>query len=81
MLTRSDLIVERNSRQQQLRLHRKDLFRLQEQQAMYGINVPLDILNQIDQREEQIAQISTQLAKIETALENLPPEPEPPAKI
>lgn len=79
MLTRSDLIDERNTLQEQLRQHRKNLFRLQEQQAMYGISVPLDILNQIDQREEQIAKISTRLTEIEAELERLPEEPEPEA--
>lgn len=80
MLTRSDLIKQRDQLQTLLRKYRKSLFHLQEKQAMYGLSVPLDVLNQIDDFEENIENATTQLAKIETALENLSEEPEPPAK-
>lgn len=42
--------------------HRKNLDRLEEQKAKYGLNVPLDILNAIDQEKAEIARIEALLA-------------------
>lgn len=50
------------SLQREMAQHRKNLDRLEEQKAMYGLNVPLDILNAIDQEKAEIARIEALLA-------------------
>jgi hypothetical protein len=42
--------------------HRKNLDRLEEKKAMYGLDVPLAILNAIDREEEEVARIEDILA-------------------
>jgi hypothetical protein len=74
MPTRIELSQERDSLQRQLQQHRKNLFRLQEQEAMFGLSVPLHILNGIDDAEEKIQDIQARLQEVETQLENQPAE-------
>jgi hypothetical protein len=42
--------------------HRKNLDRLEEKKAMYGLDAPLAILNAIDREEEEVARIEAVLA-------------------
>jgi len=46
-------------------IHRRNLYRLEEQKARYGLDVPLRILNEIAEQEEAIAQIEARLAELE----------------
>jgi hypothetical protein len=55
---------ERASLERELSLHKRNLWRLQERKAKYGINVPLDVLNQIDDEEAEIARIESLLKDI-----------------
>ncbi len=66
--TRSELIEERESLKRQLRQYRKDLLQLQEQKAQYGLNVPLDILNGIDNAQQNIERIEARLKTIKAQL-------------
>lgn len=65
------LIEERDSLQRQLRQYRKTLLRLQEQRANYGLNVPLEILNGIDNAQEQIERIEARLRQVSAELDEL----------
>ncbi len=82
MYTHTDLIEERQSLLRQLRQYRKNLLRLQEQQAMYeSSNVPLHLLNNIDDLQEKITRIEARLQEIDAQLESLPPTPTPQSPI
>ncbi len=50
-----------------LTIHRRNLYRLEEQKAKYGFDVPLRILNEIAEQEEAIAQIEARRAEREIA--------------
>ena len=45
----------------------KNLTRLQEAKAQYGLNVPLDILNAIDQTQQDLKQIEASIADLEAS--------------
>jgi hypothetical protein len=55
---------ELQSLRRQLETHRKNLLRLEEQAATYGIAVPLHLSNQIDHEKEEIARIERQIAQL-----------------
>ncbi len=57
---------ERESLQRQLRIHMSNLHRLQELAASFGMDVPVDLVNQIEFTEHEIARIKK---KLETAEE------------
>ncbi|HID63222.1 MAG TPA: ATP-binding protein [Anaerolineae bacterium] len=57
---------DRESLQRQLRIHTGNLYKLQEQAARFGMNAPLDLLNEIEFTELEIARIKK---KLETAEE------------
>ena len=79
MADRTMLTAEHDSLQRQLQRYHKNLLRAQEQKAQYGLNVPLDILNTIDDIEENIARLETRLQDVREQLtksgsKNLPEE-------
>lgn len=47
--------------QEQLRIHTKNLQRLQEQKASYGLEVPLHVLNGIDHEERAIEEVQERI--------------------
>ena len=65
---------EIESLRRQLEIHRKNLLFLEEQRAKYGLDVPIRLLNQIDDETLRIAELEHALARIE-AEEPLPPKP------
>ena len=65
---------EIESLRRQLEIHRKNLLFLEEQRAKYGLDVPLRLLNQIDDETLRIAELEHALARTE-AEEPLPPKP------
>ncbi|MFC1975109.1 CHAT domain-containing protein [Chloroflexota bacterium] len=75
---RDMLTEERDSLRRQLQQYRKTLLRLEEQKANYGLNVPIDILNGIENAQENIERIETRLQQVTAELEYLPPEPATP---
>ena len=56
---------ERASLKHQLASHRRNLYRLQEQKAKYGILVPLAISNQMDEEEWEIKRLRAKLESLE----------------
>ena len=56
-----------NSSQHQHATLVKNLARLQEAKAQYGLNVPLDILNAIDQTQEDLERIEAQIADLKAS--------------
>jgi len=71
---RDMLIEERDSLQKQMQQYHKTLMRLREQEASYGLHVPIDILNGIENAQENIDRITTRLQQVMTELEQLSPE-------
>jgi hypothetical protein len=65
------------SLQREMAQHRKNLDKLEEQKAKYGLNVPLDILNAIDQEKAELARIEALLAGREVPTSALPPAARP----
>jgi hypothetical protein len=55
---------ELQSLRRQLGIHKKNLLRLEEQAATYGMDVPLRLSNQIDHEKEEIARIEKQIAQL-----------------
>jgi hypothetical protein len=49
------------SLQKQLPIHRRNLAVLEEQEAKYGINVPLHLINEIEDEQAEIARVQAQL--------------------
>ena len=47
-----------------LEIHEKNLYRLEEKAAMYGMDVPISVLNQIDAEKDEIAKIKAQLERL-----------------
>jgi len=45
--------------------HTKNLNKLRDQAALHGINVPLNLQNEIEKTEEMITEIKEQLAMLE----------------
>lgn len=58
----ADLSLE--SLREQLRIHTKNLLRLQERQAHYGQVSPLDLLNEIDLEEKAIEEIQQRIQEL-----------------
>jgi len=48
----------------QLEIHEKNLSRLEERKAIFGINVPVDVLNQIDYEKKAIAELKKKIEEI-----------------
>lgn len=71
---------ERDSLKSQLRQHYKNLARLEERAAKYTIDVPISVLNEIDEVKERIERDKARLEEILTELEQAPPE-EPSAEL
>lgn len=72
------------SLQREMAQHCKNLDRLEELKASYGLNVPLEILNAIDQEKADIARIETLLAGYEvsaSAPSPTAPSPLPPCDV
>jgi hypothetical protein len=59
--------------------HRKNLDKLEERKAMYGLNAPLEILNAIDQEKAEIARIEALLAGREVPTSAPSPAVSPPS--
>ncbi len=60
----SDLEAERESMEQELKIHRRNLRRLRQQAAIYGAGAaPLHLLNQIEHEEKAIQDIERRLGK------------------
>jgi hypothetical protein len=55
---------ELQSLRRQLETHKKNLLKLEEQAATYGIDVPLRLSNQIDHGKKEIARIEEQIAQL-----------------
>lgn len=70
LATEEELFVDEERRrrieslQKQLVRHRRNLNLLEEKTAMYGIEVPLSIVNQVEHEREEIRRIETQLAEL-----------------
>jgi hypothetical protein len=47
-----------------LAIHKKNLYRLQEKAAMYGIDIPVYVANQIDHEQGEINRIKRQLKEL-----------------
>jgi hypothetical protein len=47
-----------------LEIHEKNLYRLEQRAASYGMDVPISVLNQIDHEKDEIAEIKGQLEKL-----------------
>ena len=78
---RGILEEERDSLKRQLRQHYKNLARLEERAAKYTIDVPISVLNEIDEIKERIERDKARLEEVLTELEQAPPEePEEQAK-
>ncbi len=71
MYTRTALIEERDSLLTQYHMYRRNLFELQEQKAMYGLQVPLHIQNGIREMDQIIDQIEARLEEIKVELAKL----------
>lgn len=56
---REDLL---NSLERELATHTKNLYAAREKKAKYGLNPPLDILNEIEHAEKEIERINAQIA-------------------
>lgn len=67
-LSHTDLVEKRQALQDELRQYRKSLAYLQEQKAQYGLHVPLDILHNIDNTQENIERIEALLVEIDSQL-------------
>lgn len=67
----ADLLADRKALQNRLRQYRKNLAHWEGQKAKYGLNVPLDILNGIDDAQENIERIEARLAELNEQLQNL----------
>jgi hypothetical protein len=74
---RDTLLGRRDSLQRQLTSHRKTLWHLEEQQAIYGISTPPHVAIGIEDERESIECLETELADIQGQLERLPVEPQP----
>jgi hypothetical protein len=48
-----------------LAIHRKNLYRLEEKAAMYGMDAPIYLINQMDHEKGEIAKIEKQLEELE----------------
>lgn len=55
---------ERASLERQLAQHRKNLTRLEEQAALFGMRIPLDLLNEIDFTKEEIRKLEERLSRL-----------------
>jgi hypothetical protein len=58
----------------QLTIYRRNLYKLEEQKAKYGLDVPLRIINEIAEQEKAIAQIEARLAVLSASV-SIPKEP------
>jgi hypothetical protein len=47
-----------------LAIHKKNLGRLEQRAAMYGMDIPISVLNQIDNEKDEIAKIESQLEEL-----------------
>jgi hypothetical protein len=47
-----------------LAIHKKNLGRLEQRAAMYGMDIPISVLNQIDHEKDEIAMIKAQLEEL-----------------
>lgn len=59
------LVEERELLKRELTQHKRNLYRLREKKAKYGIDVPISILNQIEDEEQEIRQIAEELERLE----------------
>lgn len=66
---RGILEEERDSLKRQLRQHYKNLARLEERAAKYTIDVPISVLNEIDEIKERIERDKARLEEVLTELE------------
>lgn len=56
---------ERAFLERELAQHRRNLYRLREKKAKYGIDVPISVLNQIEDEEREIRHIEEELERLE----------------
>ena len=73
-LDRATLEARRETLQRQLRDYYKTLNRLEEQEAQYGLRVPVDLLNELDTVRDHIARVEEELDRVAARLESLPAE-------
>lgn len=73
---RETLLGRHSSLQRQLKTHRKTLWHLEEQQAIYGISTPPHIALGIEDEKETIQRLETELAGIVAQLERDSAKPE-----
>jgi hypothetical protein len=65
--------------ERQLKTHRKTLWHLEEQQAIYGISTPPHIAIGIEDEKEAIQNLEAELAEVKLRIERQPVHPERPA--
>ncbi len=76
-LDRATLLARRESLQRQLQTYYKTLGHLEEQQARYGLRMPVDLLHDLELARDNIERVETELAGIAARLDSLPAEAEP----
>ncbi len=64
-------LIQRALLERELAQHKRNLYHLRNKSAKYGIDVPISVLNQIEDEEREIARIEAELAELETAAESL----------